>query len=248
VATNEAETMMRINTPYSSDTTALILCGGMGTRLQSVFSEGPKVLAPVNGIPFLSFLLKQFSQAFFKDVILCSGYKGNQIEATFGDCYEGVFLRYSQETEPLGTGGAIRNSMPLIKTDTILVMNGDSYIDINLTDYLGWFQQKNALAAMLLKHLNNTARFGRVEVNDNNRILSFSEKRVGLGKGFINAGVYILKRSVLEMIPEGEIYSLETQLLPSLVDKEFYGLLCDGNFIDIGTPESYDNANSFFVE
>jgi NDP-sugar pyrophosphorylase family protein len=226
--------------------TAVILCGGLGTRLRSAFSNGPKVLAPVNGTPFLSFLLKQLSQASFKEVILCSGYKGDQIKNTFGKSYEELALRYSYELEPLGTGGAIRNSIHMVKTDTILVMNGDSYIDINLNAYIRWFRKNNVIASLLLKPLKNTDRYGRVEVNKNKRVLSFKEKRTGLGKGLINAGIYIFQKSVVGMIPAGENYSLESQLLPNLVGKEFYGFQSEASFIDIGTRETYKQAESFF--
>ena len=226
--------------------TAVILCGGMGTRLRSAFSKGPKVLAPVNGTPFLSFLLKQLAQASFRDVIICAGYKGDQIKNTFGESYEEVAIRYSYEVEPLGTGGAIHNSIHMVKTDNILVMNGDSYIDTNLTAYIEWFRKNNVIASLLLKPLNNTDRYGRVEVNKNKRVLSFKEKRTGLGQGLINAGVYIFQKSVVGMIPAGENYSLESQLLPKLVGKEIYGFHSEASFIDIGTPETYEQAESFF--
>lgn len=226
--------------------TALILAGGLGTRLQSALPDKPKVLAPVAGRPFLSYLMDQLILAEFRHVILCTGYKGEQIRAAFGDQYKELNIRYSQEPEPLGTGGALRFGLPLIDADLLLVANGDSYVNYNLSDYLDWHLKKNFQASLLLTHLSDTSRYGQVEVDEKSRIVKFDEKGVSHGSGWINAGVYILNRGLLESIPAGKPFSLEREFFPSLIGKGLYGFRNKGKFIDIGTPESYALAEKFF--
>jgi len=226
--------------------TALILAGGLGTRLQSVLADQPKVLAPVAGRPFLSYLMDQLISAGFRQVILCTGYKGEQIRAAFGDQYKGLDIRYSQEPEPLGTGGALRFGLPLISTESVLATNGDSYAKCNLTDYLAWHFGNDLQASLLLTYLSDTSRYGRVEVDEEGRIKKFVEKGPGHGSGWGNAGVYIFKRGLLESIPFGQPFSLEREFFPSLISKGLYGFRSEGAFIDIGTPESYALAQEFF--
>jgi len=121
---------------HIENVTALILAGGLGTRLSSAFPEKPKVLAPVNGRPFLSYLLDQLVSAGFQDVILCTGYKGEMVRKTFGDSYKDLAIRYSMEPEPLGTGGALLYALPMIKKKLILAMNGDSFCKISSLNFI----------------------------------------------------------------------------------------------------------------
>ena len=226
--------------------TALILAGGLGTRLQSVMTGRPKVLAPVSGRPFLSYLMDQLIGAGFRHVLLCTGYKGEQIKEAFGDTYKGLEIQYSQEPEPLGTGGALRFALPLIDTDLALVTNGDSYVNCNLTDYRAWYLKNDVQASLLLTCVSDTSRYGRVEVDGDGRILKFDEKGSSYGPGWVNAGVYIFNRGLMETIPFGKTFSLEKEFFPSLIDKGLYGFKSEGAFIDIGTPESYALAEDFF--
>ncbi len=226
--------------------TALILAGGLGTRLQSIMTGRPKVLAPVAGRPFLAYLMDQLIGAGFRQVILCTGYKGEQIKAAFGDTYKGLDIQYSQEPEPLGTGGALRFGLPLIDTDLVLVTNGDSYVNCNLTDYLAWYLENDVQTSLLLTCLSDTSRYGRVEVDRDGRILQFDEKGDSHGPGWVNAGVYIFTRSLLESIPFGQPFSLEKEFFPNLIGKGLYGFQSEGAFIDIGTRESYALAEDFF--
>ena len=107
--------------------TAAILAGGLGTRLRSVVKDRPKVLAEIRGVPFLTYLLDQLAAAGVRDVVLCTGYMGEQVRSAFGDSYGGMCLSYSQESSPLGTAGALRLALPLFKSSSVLVMNGDSF-------------------------------------------------------------------------------------------------------------------------
>jgi len=235
-----------IKPSFDKNVTALILAGGLGTRLQSALPNSPKVLAPVAGRPFLAYLMDQLIIAGFRNVILCTGYKGEQIRAAFGDQYKELNIQYSQEPEPLGTGGALRFALPLINTDSVLVTNGDSYVNCNLSDYIAWYFENDFQAALLLTYVPDTRRYGRVEVSKESRVLNFNEKGAGHGSGWINAGVYIFKRGLLELIPTGNFFSLEREFFPDLIGKGLYSFRSEGAFIDIGTPQSYALTEDFF--
>ena len=224
----------------------IILAGGMGTRLKSVVSDRPKVLASVAGRPFLSILLDQISWAGFNRVTLCTGHMADQVEAKFGARYNDLPLIYSRENIPLGTGGAVRNALPLILSQTIMVMNGDSFVDIALNLFLQWFIGKGCDAALVLKKMNNTSRYSIVHVDTNGLITAFQEKNAESGPGWINAGVYLFKKKVVETIPQGRSFSLEREFFPSLAGRELYGYRSEVKFIDIGLPESYAAAEQFF--
>ncbi|MBW1702358.1 MAG: nucleotidyltransferase family protein [Deltaproteobacteria bacterium] len=224
----------------------LILAGGMGTRLKPVMSGRPKALAPVAGRPFLSILLDQISRAGFSRVILCTGYMADQVEAEFGTKYKSLSLIYSREVTPLGTGGALRHALPLISSESIMVMNGDSFVDADLNAFLDWFVGKGCNAALLLTKMNDATRYGLVHVDPNGLITRFHEKGSECGPGWINAGIYLFKRSVVETIPQGRPFSLEREFFPSLAGRELYGYCSEGKFIDIGIPETYAESEEFF--
>jgi NDP-sugar pyrophosphorylase family protein len=229
-----------------ADITAMILAGGLGTRLRSVFSHKPKVLAEILGQPFLTYLLDQLSGAGLRNVILCTGYMGDRVQEVYGDTYKYLHLLYSQEDEPLGTGGALRLALPLLNSDPVLVMNGDSYIHADLNSYVDWFFRKDRKASFLLTSVSDTGRYGMVKVGKDESLLAFEEKGMTRGAGWINAGVYLLKKSLVRLIPPGKAFSLERELFPSLVGKGLFGYQCKGSFIDIGTPESYAASEKFF--
>ncbi len=161
---------------HISDITAAILVGGRGTRLQSVVSDRPKVLAMVRGRPFLAYLLDQLISLGISEVVFCSGYMSNKIQECFGDSYGSLGLLYSKEDQPLGTGGAIRLATPYFRSDAVLVMNGDSYIDADLRAYVNWFFETGSQAALVLTKMDDTGQYGRVKINDNKTIAAFEEK------------------------------------------------------------------------
>jgi NDP-sugar pyrophosphorylase family protein len=227
-----------------AETTAVILAGGRGSRLRPVLPHQPKVLAEFHGRPFLTYLLDQLVAVGVPRVVLCTGYRGEEIRTRLGDAYGPVPLTYSHEDKPLGTGGALRLALPVLDSDPVMVMNGDSLIEADLQDYLAWFLGRPAAAALLLTRVEDTARFGRVEVAGDGSITNFKEKGVP-GPGWINAGVYLLKKAVLELITPQRFLSLEEDLLPTLVGQGLYGQRVAGKFIDIGTPESYAVAAEF---
>jgi len=191
--------------------TAAILAGGLGTRLRSVVADRPKVLAEIRGRPFLAYLLDQLAAAGLRTVVLCTGYMGEQVRAMFGDFYGDLRLAYSQESSPLGTAGALRLALPLFKAETVLVMNGDSFCQVNLRAFWAWHCARGADATLLLTRVPDTKRYGRVHVDADGLVLRFDEKdnkpvlerSEGSGPGWINAGIYLLNRRLLLTIPSG---------------------------------------------
>ena len=227
--------------------TAAILAGGLGTRLRSVVADRPKVMAEVRGQPFLTYLLEQLAQAGFKHTVLCTGYLGEQVKATFGDTYSSLHLEYSQESFPLGTAGALQLALPLFQSEQVLVINGDSFCKANLSDFWAWYTDtKDAEAALLLTQVPDTKRYGRVQVKPSGQVLKFEEKGSTEGAGWINAGIYLLERRLLSTIPQNHAVSLETEMFPAWIGQELYGYCSQGQFLDIGTPESYAIADNFF--
>lgn len=226
--------------------TAAVLAGGLGTRLHSVVSDRPKVLADVRGRPFLAYLLDQLASVGVANVVLCIGYLGEQVRSTFGDSYGNVRLAYSQESSPLGTGGALRMAAPLLKTDHALVLNGDSYCDVDLGDFWAWHRERGAESTLLLTWVPDTSRYGRVNVDDKGLSHSIEEKGAG-GPGWISAGIYLIERRRILDIPAGREVSLEREVFPDWAGRALYGYQTKGRFLDIGTPESYAETGRFFA-
>jgi len=225
---------------------ALILAGGKGTRLQSVVSDRPKVMAEVNGRPYLTYLFDQLLAANIKRVILCTGYMADYIEDYFGDTYQDLALVYSREAKVLGTGGAIRQALDHIQSESLLVMNGDSYCDVSLKHFREFH---HADVSMVLVRRDDTSRYGRVEFDDDSNVTRFVEKDGQSVGGWINAGIYILNRELVESLPADENISLEKEVFPTwIADHTVKGFFCQGKFIDIGLPESYALAGQFFTD
>ncbi len=228
--------------------TTLILAGGLGTRLQPVIKDSPKVLSPVCGRPFLSYILDQLVGAGIKDVVLCIGHLGEMVMESFGPTYKGISIRYSREPVLLGTAGALRQAYAYIQSENTLVMNGDSYCDINLQSFIRWSIEGNYNASLVLLKAGRENRYGNVQTNEQGRVLRFAEKKQINDQGWINGGIYILKKTLLESIPVEKKFSLEHEFFPDLAGKgELYGFNSYGKFIDIGTPGSYQLAEKFFA-
>jgi NDP-sugar pyrophosphorylase family protein len=231
-----------------STVTAAILAGGLGTRLKPVIADRPKVMAEVRGRPFLSYLLDQLQAAGFGDVVLCTGYLGEQIDSAFGDSYGRLQLRYSREKQPLGTGGALRLAHRYLTSNPILVMNGDSICAADLNAFCEWHHAGPSKASLLLSRVANNERYGGVEIDGNGVVTEFAEKGKNVRLNWINGGVYLLEREVFLSIPEGTPVSLEYDIFPRLVGHGLYGYPSRGRFLDIGTPEDYSIAEAFFSQ
>jgi NDP-sugar pyrophosphorylase family protein len=230
-----------------SEIQVVILAGGKGERLKPVVFDKPKVLAEISSRPFLTYVLDQVSLAGFKEVVLCTGYEAQQIKEKLGDTYGPLRLLYYTEKEPMGTGGALRLALSYLWSDIILITNGDSYMDIDLGSFVDWFFHKNCDAALVLTEVLDTARYGRVVIDEDENIITFDEKGIDMGPGWINAGIYLMKKSIIASIPTGRPYSLEREFFPSLAGRKLLGFRSAGRFIDIGTPASYTAAEEFFA-
>jgi NDP-sugar pyrophosphorylase family protein len=227
--------------------TAAILAGGLGTRLRSVISDRPKVLAPVHDRPFISFLLDQVADHGIRTAVLCVGYRGDQLRALLGECYGPLRLHYSAESSPLGTAGALRLALPLLQSETVLVLNGDSYCDARLQELYRQHLASGAVATLLVTMQEETRRYGRVNLDPRGTVSGFEEKGSHQGPGWINTGVYLIQRSLLPSIPTDRPFSLERDIFPAWVGCGLHGHSTCGRFLDIGTPESYAAADLFFA-
>jgi NDP-sugar pyrophosphorylase family protein len=226
---------------------AAILAGGLGTRLRPVVDDRPKVLATVQGRPFLAHLLERLAAASVRRVVLLTGYCSEQVRDALGETYAGVRLVYSAEPAPLGTAGAVRHALPLLAAPTVLLLNGDSCCDVSLAAFRSFQRRHLAEASLVLARVPDISRFGRVETGPGGLVRCFEEKGGATGRGWINAGVYLLDRALIEALPEGRPASLEGDLLPAWVAAgRVHGYRCRGRFLDIGTPESYAEADAFF--
>lgn len=227
---------------------AAILAGGQGMRLRSVLGDRQKVLAQIGELPFLTLLLDRLAEAELRDVVLCTGYRGEDVEAAFGSSYRRLSLHYSLESKPLGTAGALRHALPFLTAETILVMNGDSFCDADLSAFIQVHRSRRAMASILLVSSPDVERYGLVAIDAAGRIVRFEEKSAALdaGGGWINAGVYLITRSSLLSLPDTQPLSLERDVFPSWLGKEFFGAPACGRFIDIGTPDAYARAEEFF--
>jgi D-glycero-alpha-D-manno-heptose 1-phosphate guanylyltransferase len=220
---------------------AIILAGGLGTRLRSVVADLPKAMAPVNGRPFLAYLLDALIAAGFDSAILAVGYKSEQIRTHFGERYRSLPLRYSVETEPLGTGGAIKLAMEQVDTTTVFVLNGDTYVELDYQAMLAAHNEAKAALTVAVHAVPDASRYGALDIVDG-RIHGFLEKGCA-GPGSINAGVYVLSRDLLTPYNLPRAFSFETDfLVPRVREIRPLAFRTQGIFIDIGVPEDYVRA------
>jgi D-glycero-alpha-D-manno-heptose 1-phosphate guanylyltransferase len=229
----------RISEVYS-DVPCLILVGGLGTRLRPVLPDIPKPMAPVGGKPFLEYLVRWLSRARLRRIVLCAGYGADQIQEYFGEGEAfGAQITYSIENEPLGTWGAIRLAAEQIDYPEFLVLNGDSWIQVKLSALLDFQHQKGGVSSIAAVRVENSSRFGSIELDAAGRITAFSEKQKE-GSTFINGGVYVFSRRALDIAPHTRgTCSLEKEIFPALIPNGVYGMHVDGYFVDIGVPEGY---------
>ena len=226
---------------------AIVLAGGLGRRLRSVVSDVPKPMAMVAGRPFLELLLAHLARNRFERVVVSVGYKAEMISGHFGDSWRGLSVDYAVEQAPLGTGGAIRSALARCESPHVHVFNGDTYLglDCATTEAL---REASGVPIIVGLHVDDTARYGRLEVDDNNRILRFLEKEASGGPGLINAGCYVVPRDIAEDFPAAECFSFETDYLRAAVARRVFLMhRADAEFIDIGTPEDYARAQALFA-
>ncbi|MDQ3117600.1 MAG: nucleotidyltransferase family protein [Verrucomicrobiota bacterium] len=223
---------------------AIVLCGGLGTRLRAVVSDRPKSMALIGNVPFLQLLLQELRGQGVQDVILGTGYRADQIEKFFGSGESvGLRLHYSEEDAPLGTGGALKLAEELL-SDPVVVMNGDSYVDWSLAAMADMFFQTKADIVMILQEVPDVGRYGSVTIDADGRVAEFVEKGSRTGAGLINAGIYLLRKEIVSDLERGSAISLERDVFPKFLGKKFYGLISRGVFIDIGVPADLERAQT----
>ncbi len=222
----------------------IILAGGLGTRLRSVVSDLPKCMAPVNGKPFLSYVIDYFQQHEINDFIFSLGYKHERIEEYLNNQYSAINIQYSIEKEQLGTGGAIKKACALVKDKNVFITNGDTLFKVNISSLQDFHEQKNADCTLALKPMKNFDRYGVIELNEDDSIKSFNEKKY-YKQGLINGGLYMLNVESFSQKPFPEKFSFETAYLEKYHHQhKMFGLMQDEYFIDIGIPEDYERAQS----
>jgi len=220
-----------------ADCDVIILCGGFGTRLQSVVSDRPKPMAEIHGRPFVSLLVEHFLRHGARRFIFSTGHFGDMIEDWFlrhRGAYEALFVR---DPVPLGTGGALAHAMPLVRSNPFLVLNGDSFCEIDPERLLRFHTRKRAGATMTVTQTETREDTGAVALGEGDRVLSMVEKPGRRTTKYHNAGIYLFDRSVTTLFPETPAWSLERELLPHLVAHQLYGFVTASPLHDIGTPE-----------
>jgi len=216
---------------------AIVLAGGLGTRLQSVVSDVPKPMAPIGNKPFLEFILKYLKKNGITRVVLSVGYKWEVIKEHFGDTFENIELIYSVEDEPLGTGGGIKKAISKVISEQVYIINGDTFFDVDLKLLS---LKENSKLQLSLKKMYDFDRYGAVEVVDN-KVIKFSEKSYReVGK--INGGIYIVSKDIFNNFTLNEKFSFEEFMEENIKGLNITAKIFEGYFIDIGIPQDYAKA------
>jgi NDP-sugar pyrophosphorylase family protein len=222
----------------------VVLCGGAGLRLKEITGTSPKALANVAGRPFLGLLFRQLRRSGFERVILAVGYQHELIRSQFGERAFGLHLVYSCESSPLGTGGALGLAAERVESEDALVMNGDSYTDADLDDFVHDHDGSGAEVSMVVAPSDGRTDVGSVQVSPSGRMTAFCEKDDSLVAHYLNAGIYLISKRLLNEIPAGLVLSLEHDLFPSWLEggKLIQAFVSSSGCVDIGTPDRYRGA------
>ena len=221
---------------------AIILAGGLGTRLRSAVPDRPKCLAPVGGRPFLAYVTDYFRREGIGKFIFALGYKSADFDSFFRTEFPHGNYAISLEAEPLGTGGAIRQACERVEESTVLILNGDTFFRIELDSLAEFHAAKQAGCSLCLKPMQDFDRFGVVELAADDRVSRFREKQY-YRSGLINGGVYALEKTALLAGEWPKIFSFEKDYLEAGREEQLYGMVQDRYFIDIGIPEDYRRAD-----
>ena len=231
-------------------TEAIILAGGFGTRLKSVVFDVPKPMALVNDKPFLDYQLLYLKHYGIKKIILSVGHLHEKISSHYGNNFEGIDIDYAIENAPLGTGGGIRLALEKCDSRNILVLNGDSFFDINLNSFYSQHNTFMSDCSLALRKVEDAGRYGTIKQGSNCVITSFKEKSGETSPGLINAGIYILNKEVyLQKTPAGKNFSIEKDFFEKKLNElNIFGFPYNSYFIDIGIPEDYTKTQDDFKE
>lgn len=219
---------------------AILLAGGLGTRLQSVVHDRPKPMALIEEKPFMEYVVHELSRHGITEIIFAVGYKGSMVEEYFGDGSRfGVTVSYAYEETLLGTAGAIKNAAAYMKEDQVFVLNADTFYQIDYQRLVRLSREKELSMALVLREVPDVSRYGQAVLREN-MLTGFNEKVQEAKPGTINGGIYLLTRELIDEIPEGKV-SLEYDMIPRWLQegRRLGGIVNDGYFIDIGIPEDY---------
>lgn len=225
---------------------AIILAGGFGTRLRAVVKDVPKPLAPVQGVPFLDYILLNLESSGISEVVLSVCYLKEKIINRYGEKYGRMSIKYSAEDTPLLTGGAIKKALSMTDGQDVLILNGDTYLELNINKFVLEHKRNNADITVAAFQMKNFDRYGALEIDSQGRILNFSEKKYCVS-GIINAGVYCVKSNIFEDELR-ETFSFEEFMAQNIRDKVIRAFLETSNFLDIGIPEDYARAESIIAK
>ena len=226
---------------------AIILAGGFGTRLKTVVPDRPKPMAVINGRPFLEYLLDYTISQGVTKCILSVGFRHEMIMQHFGNSYKGIELQYAVEDKPLGTGGGIRNALRFVTNETLFIINGDTFFRISLPEMEIEFAKFQADMVIALYQPKDDRRYGSVLTDSQGRIIDFCEKKEVAGNSLINGGIYFLKRDIFSGFDFPEVFSMEKDFLEKNTNiLKMYGKPFNTDFIDIGIPETFQQASLFF--
>jgi NDP-sugar pyrophosphorylase family protein len=233
-----------LNTPD-----AIVLCGGAGLRLRTITGDVPKSMADVANRPFLELLLRQLRRHRFERVILAVGYRQDVIRSHFGERAFGLYLTYSAESSPLGTGGALRKAADLVESKSVLIMNGDSYTDADLREFVADYRESKSDASVIVVPADGRADCGTVLVDGRGRLAGFAEKQNTFHSPYVNAGIYLIASRIVQDIPPGLQTSLEKELFPQWLreGRHVRAFVCPQRCVDIGTPDRYMNAQDILA-
>jgi NDP-sugar pyrophosphorylase family protein len=229
---------------------AVVLAGGFGTRIKHLLGDLPKPMVPVNGKPFVEWIVRYLAAQKIRNVILSTGHLAETVENHFQpQPVEGVKVSCVPETKPLGTAGGFLNAISdAKKSEAFLVLNGDSLVTAPLKNFFQFLDDDKTDGAILGVRVPDASRFGTISQNANGELSGFNEKKSGAG--IINAGVYLFRASAIEIFPKKFPLSFETDIFPALIASGVHLKVCvtDAPFLDIGTPESLPLAENFIRE
>jgi NDP-sugar pyrophosphorylase family protein len=238
-----------------TQTDAVVLCGGLGTRLRGTIGGTQKTMARMGERPFLDLILLFLKKSGFRRVILSTGYQARAVEAYYRENSLGLTMDFCREETPLGTGGAVKHVRPMVKSDPFIVLNGDSFCPLDYSAFFRFHQEHNALATIVVSKVSDPKDFGAVRLEDDQRIREFREKPQDSGaenrkfeQGYVNAGIYCLARSSFAFMPQAACFSIEKEFFPRVLQERCYGFPVLQTFTDIGTPERYREAQQVMEE
>jgi NDP-sugar pyrophosphorylase family protein len=223
----------------------VILAAGFGTRLQSVIDDRPKVLAEVNGRPFLTYTLDQLFGEGFTNITVCTGHRGDQFKELLG----GYPLKYSHEDIPYGTGSTLRHAWDFLE-ETSLIINGDTYNEVDYESLLRFHFWNGWQFTNVVTESFNNRNAAYVIVNKAGRLIGYEEKPAGANVGMASAGIYLINKRLIRLIPEGVPYSIERDFVPNLLQIPILNILLGGfisskPFFDMGTPETLNETAEY---